>query len=470
MTKTIERSGIAPAGIWRALIQTRADGQPDEADLALINRLARSPLKAEDLFAFDCVPSTDAIDSYWTRQAPSSMANYARDAMLGVALMNSHRTSPWMGEIELPIGRSYYGEVQAPAEGTLDALTRLFVKAYMLRNYQPNQKTANTDELIRGIEAGVIFDLSIGFKPGWYRCSICGLDLFDRDCPHFPGAKYGESGSKVRAYAWVEDAHLGEFSTVYDGATPGAGIVKAQRAVEAGTLDRKAITDLEDCYQVRLVKRWAVDRAISDGPMGAADYPSVPDLAPQRGGDPIVKPKGTEFIDLLIANLQQRVGRELSAANIETLRGVKDSLAGASDTLEEAATKIADLLARVGGEDEDEDEEEAESERVAELRGQVTTLEGRVAELTGLADLGRQYRADLIEATLKEGVRLFGAEFRAETHRAMLERSTLNEIKAVRTDWERAAKAKLGPGGRQTTPEPLGADSPAPKRNPKQYQ
>lgn len=181
-----------------------------------------------------------------------------------------------------------------------------------------------------------------------------------------------------------------------------------------------------------------------------------------------MKPKGSEFIDLLIAAVQQRVGRELSAANIEALRGIKDSLGGASDTLDEAASKIADLLARVAGDDED-DEEEGESERVTELRGQVATLEARVAELTPLAEMGRQYRADLIEDALKEGVRLFGNDFRRETHRAMLERSTLEEIKAIKGDWERAAVTKLGAGGRQTTPEPLERAPATPRRNTNQY-
>ena len=437
---------IAPPGLLRATIQVRAPGTPDEDDMAAINRLARSPLKAEDVYCFDCVPSTDALDSYFTRQAMSSLNNYACDAMTGVAVMNSHRTSPSLGGVELPLGRSYYGEVQAGEE-----ISRLFAKAYLLRDYQPNKDTANTATLIRGIESGITHDLSIGFQPGWYRCSVCNRDLFDRDCPHYPGARY----EGVRAYAWVEEAHMREFSFVYAGATPGAGILKAERAYEDGTLDRKLVSELEDCYQVRLARRWAVPDLGNARRSGEVDAARSGQRAAQptndEGGEPM---KGTEFLDLVEAALQQRVGRELSSANVQTLRGIRESIEGAGDTLEEAAGQIADLLARVEGEEDDE---------------RVATLERQIADLTPLAETGKRYRADLIEEALKSGVRVFGNAFQTELHRRMFERATLDETKAVAGDCERLAQDKLGPGGSQTAPVELPTSEPVPIRRTGQY-
>ena len=392
--------------ILRGIIEFRSAGTPDDDTLAQINRLARSPLTAEDLFVFDCVPSTDRLDSYYTRMAESSLANYATDALSGVALMNSHRTSPWLGGIELPIGRTFYGEVQAS-----NGSSQLFARAYLLRDYQPNEKTANTDTLIRGIQAGVISDLSIGFKPGRMVCSICSRNYANyQDCPHFAGARYDGD----LCFVWIEDAHLSEVSLVYDGATPGAAIRKAEAAAEMGILDSESTTKLENLYQVRLARRF-----------------SVPDLSPRqaKGGEPM---KGTELLDLVLAGIQQR-GRQPLAA----LDGVRDLIDSDDDTLEAAAERLAEILSPVESDDGEENE-------------RIVSLERQIGELEPLAAVGRQYRADLIESALASGVRVFGNEFQSELHRQLFERATLEEVKAIKGDWERLIRDKLGPGGRQT--------------------
>lgn len=430
-------------GLFRATINLEAAGAPDENDLVLINRLARTPLSADEVYTFPCVPSTDALDSYFTRMALSSLQNYARDAGIGVAVMNSHRTSPWTGMgVELPVGRSYYGELQNTGDST-----QLFAKAYMLRNYQPNSNTGNTDTLIRGMEAGMIFDLSIGFKPGWYRCGICQRDLFSADCPHFPGRKYGTpDGGDVTAFAWVEDAHMSEFSFVYDGATPGAGILKAQRAVEAGTLDRKAIVELEDVYQVRLASRFAVP-----------DLAKVPGNTPEIGGD-IVK----DFWDRLAAVYEQRAGAKHSAATKTALEEIRKKAAEGRGSHDEVAQMVADLLAEAQTEETGGDDE-GRAQRIVEL-------EAEVARLKPLAELGAQYRADLVEDAIKAGVRAIGNDFKVDQYRKVFEGASIDDIKTFRADWERVAAAKFGPGGRQTSAEPLpGKGAPAPQRNINQY-
>jgi hypothetical protein len=82
----------------------------------------------------------------------------------------------------------------------------------------------------------------------------------------------------------------------------------------------------------------------------------------------------------------------------------------------------------------------------------VRRLAGEAARLRQLADDGRTYRADLIAATLEEGVRALGARFPREQTRAMLERATLEEIKATRDAYRAQGDERLG-GGRLTTDE-----------------
>src|SRR5205823_2130449 len=82
------------------------------------------------------------------------------------------------------------------------------------------------------IASGVARDVSVGFSPGHFECSICRgdpYDWFSGTCRHIPGLKYSGKGDVVTSggtlcYAWVCDAKLREVSLVYLGATPGAQV------------------------------------------------------------------------------------------------------------------------------------------------------------------------------------------------------------------------------------------------------
>jgi hypothetical protein len=248
-------------------------GAPAESDLALINKLSRSGnVDPATIYRFDCVPSTQAIDSFFTRMHVSSLMNYAEEAKLGTPVLNSHRSGGYSKQAELPIGRSYNGLVESDPENA--EMQRFVASAYMLRNNRANG-SVNTDDIIAGIEAGTVSDISIGFAFGAgtpeknytdrtiLRCSICGNDFLRSDpwgdgednCNHWPGEMYKSEGGKKSELCVLDvvNAHLSEFSTVYNGATPGAVILKAQRAVSEGLLDKPMIHRLEDTYRTRLM-------------------------------------------------------------------------------------------------------------------------------------------------------------------------------------------------------------------------
>lgn len=403
-------------------------GSPTEHDLAMINALALRPVSADQVYVFDAVPSNTAQDSRFTRQDPSSIRNYAQDALKGVALMNSHRGSPTYSPegLELPIGRTFYGEVRG---NELDQ--ELYARVYMLRDWQPNPRTANTDVLIRGIEAGTISDLSIGFRAGWYRCSVCGRDLFDRDCPHYPGMRYDGQ----RAYAWVMDGHMSEVSLVYAGATPGAGIIKAVRAVETGAIDAREVRALEELYEVRMSSAtiWpVVDLSALKATNRPGDIRKGDKQSPEVGGESVLK--GSEFVALVLKGLEG----ERAAKVQEAMKDLAD------DTLEAAAGRIASLLATP-----------EPTTQITELAAKVSELTQRVAELEPLAEQGRQYRQDLIEQALKEGVRAFGQSFDQEFWTRTFGQMSVEDVKHLRAQWEGVTRERFGPGGRQTTPIPL---------------
>ena len=216
------------------LLQRRVNGQPTDDDMKLINRLSRSGnVDPATLYAFDAAPSTQRVDSYFTRMDITSLQNYARAAALGVPFMNSHRTGGWSSSAELPLGRSFWGGVES--DPTVNTQQRFIASSYLLRNNRANG-SVNTDDVIAGMEAGVISDVSIGFgyQPGtpqnnfedrtWLRCSICGGDFLAADwwddepeaCHHWPGETYDGQ----LCYMDVISALLVEFSAVYAGSTP----------------------------------------------------------------------------------------------------------------------------------------------------------------------------------------------------------------------------------------------------------
>jgi hypothetical protein len=254
-------------------VTPRMDGTPTDDEMMLINKFSRrGNLDPALLYAFDCTPSTQEIDSYFTYMDTSSLINYATESKLGIPFMNSHRTGGRGMSAELPIGRSFTGMVENDPD---KAGQQIFgSSAYMLRNNRANG-SVNTDDLIAAMEAGINSDISIqfNFSPGtpeknfedrtWLRCSICGNDFLRSnpwddgpdDCPHWPGEVYKSDGGKRQDLCklGVINGHLTEYSSVYAGATPGAIINKARLAVSEGFFNRSMVNHLEGVYQTRLM-------------------------------------------------------------------------------------------------------------------------------------------------------------------------------------------------------------------------
>lgn len=245
-----------PTSATRASISVtdaRPNGTPNEDDLARINQLARSPLSADQVYVFPVEMSSNVIDAYFTRMTPKTLQQFADRTSQGIAVCDSHEHR------QLPIGRSYYGDTATVDRDGGQVLTARAMD-YMLRGVQ-TPSGVPTDDIIRGIEAGINNDVSVGFNPQAYWCSVCGLNMLrDWSCFHWPGQTYevsdqGKDPQQVLCVADV-DADLCEHSLVYDGATPNAMVLKAQMEMEAGRASLRLLSFVEDRCRVKLYDRW----------------------------------------------------------------------------------------------------------------------------------------------------------------------------------------------------------------------
>lgn len=409
-----------------ALVQTRAT---TTELVALASRRALDPSVFEDRAPFFWMAeiSSNRLDAYYTRMAASTLRNFALDAEAGVAFQNSHAT--W----QLGFGRSLTGKfVSAGGNG----VSRVEADFYTVPNLRLHD--VSTDDFITGVRAGILADVSVGFHGGECLCDICGNDMFRSwDCWHIPGITYlieqaGGIKAEVVCTATIENAHLAEVSVVYDGATPGAAIRKAQMEATNGRLNDAQVRLLEQRYRMRLPDR----RVIVPGAALSQENPMPKDETTRTAEvqtpvvAPEVAPSPTE-----------------SAA---TQRGA--DMAGAEDEEEEdeeEMRQVATLQTRLTSVTEERDTTRA---ALTEARSRIQALEAEVARLTPAAEDGRAYRDDTIADALAEGVRAFGPEFAVETYRSLLESSGLPVIKRMRDDWK-AVAARTFPTQRQTVSE-----------------
>ena len=128
----------------------------------------------------------------------------------------------------LSYGRTFEGSVvPSNVENEQWALNG---NTYMVRNITLD--SISTNDLIASIEAGTLFDTSIGFNYNKAICSICGNNYFDSSkCEHYAGKTYevdGEDGVTRNMLAYIlacPPGALWENSGVFDGAYPGAGML-----------------------------------------------------------------------------------------------------------------------------------------------------------------------------------------------------------------------------------------------------
>lgn len=373
--------------------------------------------------------SSNVLDFYSTIMDEATLKNFATDLIDGVSYQDSHnaRQNGW--------GQSIDGQVTRNTAETVtetgDTLLTVEGTFYTLLGETVNGQS--TTGFLNMIEGGVWRDVSVGFYASDIRCSICGnqsLDGWWKDdgCAHVPGLTYQIEGKKTENLAWarIMDGHLVEVSQVYDGATPGAAVLKAEQMNAEGRLTEADRAQLNRRLEVRMR---APDRTYALG--------AIPTT---RGGT--TAPTATAGADRQTTKRGQHMG-ELTQEQIEDLQARDQEYQSASRHIENVAAD--DYVKLVEGQTLPT-RVKALVTGVSSLRATLIERDAEVARLTPLADDGKAYRADLIDEALGEGTRARGKDFKSETYKRNLEAMDIDGIKLMRDDFRAVGDQRLGVG------------------------
>ena len=178
-------------------------GTPSAAQLESINALAKSELKAEQVYVFSLRLCDDQVDRDGERFDTAALPALAR-LFIGKTGIVDHK---WSSENQ--IARIFATEVVQE-----DRVSYVKAWAYIRRG-------GHADEVIADIEAGIKKEVSVGCAMGRSVCSICGSDY--GVCGHQKGERYD---GQVCCAILKEPMDAYEFSFVAVPAQREAGVLK----------------------------------------------------------------------------------------------------------------------------------------------------------------------------------------------------------------------------------------------------
>jgi hypothetical protein len=382
-------------------------------------------LEGAEPFFFMAEISNNRLDSYYTRMGQDTLTNFANDAAMGISFQDSHDTR------KLGFGMSLTGMVEPLPESTVTTpLLRALAEFYTVPGirFGGEHSYASTDDFIRAVRTGLARDVSVGFYGGDMICDICGNSYYDwANCVHIPGLEYpiGERGEEtILSTFTIENAHLSEVSAVYDGACPEAMILKMERSARDGALSPKAINLLQVRYRLKL-------------PEGRAQWVGV-DLKGRNQMEPVEQELIEETpVAAAVTEVVEEVAEEVTEVETEI---VIEPVVEVAVTTPGEMSRVREQLQAAGAPDN--------LDVVAAAKWAANEL----TRLRPLADMGRQYRSDLVEDTIKEGIAAMGNTFPTEQYRSLLGTSNIETIKSIRDSFAAQAKALLG-GGRKIKEE-----------------
>lgn len=447
-----------------------AFGQPSEQDLSAINsRVALTPQRAEDLFAWGFVISNSRVDSHGTWMDASSLRNYERQANgpRGIPYLRNHDT--YRDEM----GRVFSGELRdlgdySPARPPAGALPtardafrepgqdlQLVERAFTRREIAP--------DMIARLESGISASNSIGFSvytpaaPGsMLECDICQVDLFLIEngswiCPHIPGVAYEvkreEKTHHVIATARVVNATQREASGVYLGSTPGTYTLadRAASLFRAGQVSERDARLYEEMH--RLTRGYVTGQTSAIFDLGRTKHTDESPTADGRG-EPSAAPPHQELeypMNELVSRVRELLGSDPDrVAAYELAGGDRDPAAALHRVLTDEAAAARQAKA------------DAEARADATLRQVQARLEAQDGEplaatldrVMTLAALGRGAHGRLVDELLRQmtraGLKLDDEATAAQ--RKLAERLSPEEVERQINLFKATADAAITPG------------------------
>lgn len=394
----------------------REFGKPTKSQLEKINELAKRPLSAEEVFVFTSKMVGDKLLEDRNIKIHKSLLNvFKKDADEGVALMIDH---PWAGLFRpkpaYPYGRTFNARLKkGDIEGEEWAL---YSDKYIVRDREKDG--ISTNEIIADIEDGIFFDTSIGFIAETLECSICGNDIRNiSECEHFPGGEYDGEVCYIIA---KPPGVLMEESLVFDGAYPTAGVLsEVGNSLDRGQEEFSIVTDF---------------KSISVGAPVFNVYSSRKSNILSFVRNDSMKGKFQKGVDLGVNGVKVRL-LDSSGNVVKEINGSEDVIL--KDVIPE------DMLKQ-------DKSEFISKEKAVEVLGK----EYEADDVLRFAKEGIKLREDLIEDTIKWGIRAQGNDFPADAWKQMLSEPsrTIEAIKEFRDGFKKQAEDSI-PSGRVTDPK-----------------
>ena len=196
---------------------------PDE-ELALINKLTRTPLEKEQVYTFTVTLCDNEVDRDFERFSLESLSQLEK-LFMGRTGISDH--SMRSKDQAARIFRTYTATDAYKTTACGEKYTALKADAYMVR-------TDSNADLIKEIEGGIKKEVSIGCAAGKVICSVCGKNMKAHECSHIKGKTY-KGKLCYGILSDISDAY--EWSFVAVPAQRNAGVTKSFKIKEEPALN-----------------------------------------------------------------------------------------------------------------------------------------------------------------------------------------------------------------------------------------
>lgn len=447
-------------------------GMPTDDQLSKINKLAKRQLSKDEVFVFPSKLAGDMIiPNRYIQLTKELLDTFSVDANKGVSLLLDHS---WKADgifglggrpkAAIPYGRTFDSRYEASTEE--GETISLVADHYMVKGVEIDG--IKTDDLIVSIEAGTLFDTSIGFNYSKMTCSVCEEDY--RKCDHYLGRTYEieESDGVTRQRLCYVKAKppgaLWENSLVFDGAYPGAGVLsKDGDVIENESGIYQVVNEVKGIDPVKPLLATYSERTGLITLVKKSDHKKPYNLG-KISDEKVPKTLG-EVHGNALRNVLKGVGKSMDEKALKMLEALGISYSE-NDTMEELLSKITEkwdtvTQAITNGAEPLKGYLTAESIEcladdfsampVAEIKEKLGK-DVSADELLKLAKEGQAYRESLIKDALAMGVRAMANDFDSETWKATFEIMYTEQIQKIMKNFEKQAMENI-PDGRKTNLE-----------------
>ena len=381
----------------------------------------------EDFFVFETLATGDReIPNRYQKINRSALEVMERDAKKGVSLMLNHNEGQ-LGVQSIPIGKVFDARIETGTQSGEE--NALYLTQYILKDDSKVDGYSKND-IINLIESGIAEDTSVCFSipSETAKCSICHNSYYGRGCNHIRGMKYivdEETGEyktcvmEINAPTYSSMDHNGnamliENSIVFDGAYPNAMIQQSSNGefIETNNGKYRVLNEIYNKEKLELdnVQNFTVFATNKDLKLMYKPF--------EEGGKAMDKEKD----EILSKDVEEK--EELEKNTEQEEKNDEEIEIGLKQNDEEIEEKMSitknDILETFGNQD--------------------ITKE----TLLKFAKEGLEYRNNVIEETLKSGIKSMGNDFNKEAFRKSFESMSTEDILKNKESFDKSVLEKFG--------------------------